>query len=97
MTREAKVLWVAFAILCAAFILLVLASCGGSLPPAKRAEALSCLDLANAALDKVTTCEEASEALAKAIKDAPACLRLFGAQIRLENDAGVMIPCESTN
>lgn len=94
MTREAKVLWAAFAILMAAFIALVLSSCGSSLPPAKRAEVLSCLDLANAALENATTCEEARVALAKAIEKAPACVQLFGAQINLESDAGLMLPCD---
>ena len=75
-------------------VLFLAYGCGNAVPPPRRAEVLSCLDLANAALENVETCEQARVALAKAIKDAPQCLQLFGAQIRVENDAGAAVPCE---
>ncbi len=94
MTREAKILWVAFAVLCGAFVLLVLSSCGNSVPEPKRVEVLSCLEIANAALEKATSCEEARAVVDRIVKQAPMCLRLFGAQVNMASDAGTMVPCE---
>lgn len=94
MNPAAKLLWASFGVLMAAGLLFWLTSCGGALPPAKRAEVVSCLDLANAALEQATTCEEARVALAKALRNAPMCVQLFGAQINMSGDGGAPVPCE---
>ena len=94
MNPAAKLLWGSFLGVVIVIIVCWIVGCGGSVPAPKRVQALSCLDLANAALENAQTCEEARAALAKAIKDAPACMQLFGVQIRVENDAGAMASCE---
>lgn len=94
MTREAKILWVAFAILSVAFVAVALTSCGGSVPPAKRIQAVSCLDLANAALGEAQSCEQARAALARAVGDAPQCAAIFGLHLALEEDGGPPIRCD---
>lgn len=95
MSRGDKLLWTGFAIVCAGVIALILTSCGGALPPAKRAQAVSCLDIANAALQEAHSCEEARAALAKALQNAPQCMAIFGLHVNMENvDGGEVVRCD---
>ena len=71
-------------------IILLTGGCGSALPAAKRAQAVSCLDLANAALTEAQSCEQARAALAKAVGEAPQCAAIFGLHINMEDDAGVV-------
>lgn len=73
-----------------AVLVLLTGGCGSQLPPARRAQAVSCLDLANAALTEAQSCEQARAALARAIGDAPQCAAIFGLHVNMESDAGVV-------
>jgi len=89
-TRGAWLLWTSFLGVCAILAAFWLSSCGGQLPAPKRAQAVSCLDLANAALAEAHSCDEARAALAKALENTPACAALFGLHLSMEDDAGVV-------
>lgn len=94
MSRNDKLLWVGFGVVCAGVIALCLTSCS-AVPPAKRAQAVSCLDIANAALQDVHTCDEARAAIAKALENAPQCLSIFGLHVNMENvDGGEVVRCD---
>jgi len=88
--RGAWLLWASFSGVVAIVVAFWIAGCGGQLPAPKRAQAVSCLDLANAALAEAHSCDEARAALSKAIENAPACAALFGLHLSMEDDAGVV-------
>ena len=90
MSRGDKLLWCSFAGIVVMALGFWLASCGGVIPEPQRAQAKSCLELANEALETATTCDEARVAIAKAVEKAPTCAALFGLHLNLDGDAGVI-------
>lgn len=90
MSRADKLLWGSFAGIVVMALAFWLASCGGAIPEPQRAQAKSCLELANEALETAQSCDEARAAIAKAVEKAPTCAALFGLHLSLGGDAGAI-------
>jgi hypothetical protein len=88
--RSAKLLWGAFAGTCVLVFFVWLSACGGAIPEPKRAQAKSCIELANEALGEAYSCEQARAAVARVVENAPSCAALFGLHLNLDGDAGVV-------
>lgn len=93
MSRADKALWTAFFVVWIGIIVLCLTSCGNGLSQAQRVQAVSCLDIANAALQEARSCEQARASLAKALDNTPQCAAIFGLHLNLVADGGTL-PCD---
>ena len=95
MRRGEATLWFGFGGVVALAGIFWLTSCGGAIPPAKRAQAVSCLDIANAALQEAHSCDQARTLLAQALTGAPQCMAIFGLHVNLEAvDGGDVVRCD---